>query len=91
MACTAWLLLTAVLALLASGQLALALVNWLATLVTQPHPLPRMALPQGMPADARTLVVVPALLYSSENMAQLCEQLEVRFLANRDPICNSAC
>lgn len=80
----AWLLLTAVLTLLASGQLALALVNWLATLVTQPHPLPRMALPQGVPADARTLVVVPALLYSSENVAQLCEQLEVHFLANRD-------
>eukprot|EP01030_Chromulinospumella_sphaerica_P018842 gene18842-18715_t len=80
----AWLLLTGVLTLLASGQLALALVNWLATLVTQPHPLPRMALPQGVPADARTLVVVPALLYSSENVAQLCEQLEVHFLANRD-------
>lgn len=79
-----WLLLTAVLALLASGQLALALVNWLATLLTRPHPLPRMALAQGVPAHARTLVVVPALLYSSANVAQLCEQLEVHFLANRE-------
>lgn len=80
-----WLVLTGVLTLIASGQLALALVNWLATLLTQPHPLPRMALPHGVPSDARTLVVVPALLYSSENVAQLCEQLEVHFLANRDP------
>ncbi|MYM41565.1 GH36-type glycosyl hydrolase domain-containing protein [Duganella qianjiadongensis] len=80
-----WLILTGVLTLLASGQLALALVNWLATLLTQPHPLPRMALPHGVPSDARTLVVVPALLYSSENVTQLCEQLEVHFLANRDP------
>jgi cyclic beta-1,2-glucan synthetase len=80
-----WLLLAGLLALLGTTQLALALVNWIATLLTQPHPLPRMALPHGVPSHARTLVVVPTLLFSEANVAQLCEQLEVRFLANRDP------
>ncbi len=74
-----------VLALLGSSQMALNLVNWGATLVTRPHPLPRMDFKGGVPADARAIVVVPTLAYSKENIAELCEQLEVRFLANRDP------
>ncbi|WP_338769762.1 glucoamylase family protein [Massilia sp. METH4] len=75
----------AVLGLMGSSQLALALVNWVATLVTRPSPLPRMDFKEGIPSDARAIVVVPALLYSLENVDELCEQLEVRFLANRDP------
>jgi cyclic beta-1,2-glucan synthetase len=74
-----------VVALLGSSQLALSLVNWVATLVTRPHPLPRMDFKDGVPTDARAMVVVPTLAYSKENIAELCEQLEVRFLANRDP------
>lgn len=74
----------ALLAVLCSSQLALALVNWAATLLTRPNPLPRMDYKQGIPSDARALVVVPTLIYSKENVAELCEQLEVRFLANRD-------
>ncbi|OEZ60065.1 N,N'-diacetylchitobiose phosphorylase [Duganella sp. HH105] len=74
-----------VLALLGSSQLALGLVNWVATLVTRPNPLPRMDFKDGVPANARAIVVVPTLVYSKENIAELCEQLEVRFLANRDP------
>jgi cellobiose phosphorylase len=74
-----------VLALLGSSQLALNLVNWVATLVTRPHPLPRMDFKDGVPSDARTIVVVPTLAYSKDNVDDLCEQLEVRFLANRDP------
>jgi hypothetical protein len=45
----------------------------------------------GIPADARTLVVVPTLVYSKENIDSLFEQMEVRFLANRDPNLRFAC
>ena len=84
-----WLLvLTAVPALLGASQLALSLVNWLATLISLPRPLPRMDFSAGIPPDSRTLVVVPAMLLpGAQAMAQidsLCEGLEVRFLANRD-------
>ncbi len=77
----AWLVL---LALLATSQLAVALVNWLATLLASPHPLPRMDFSKGIPAGSRALVVVPSMLTSSRNVAHLIEALEVRFLANRD-------
>ncbi|MFC3375762.1 GH36-type glycosyl hydrolase domain-containing protein [Rugamonas sp. CCM 8940] len=75
----------ALLAPVAAAQLALALVNWGATLLTRPHPLPRMDLRAGVPAGARSIVVVPTLIYSADNVAALGEQMEVRYLANRDP------
>jgi cellobiose phosphorylase len=75
----------ALLTLACSSALALALVNWLATLVTRSDSLPRMDFTQGIPAAARTLVAVPALIYSKHNVDCLCEQIEVRYLANRDP------
>ena len=80
-----WLLaIVGLLALLTTSQLSIALVNWLATLLSTPHPLPRMDYPSGIPAAARTLVVTPTLLFSTRNVDELCEALEVRFLANRD-------
>ncbi|MBB5371733.1 cellobiose phosphorylase [Janthinobacterium sp. K2Li3] len=80
-----WLLaLVGLLSVLGSSQLAVAVVNWVATLLTSPHPLPRMDYTDGLPSDARGIVVVPTLLYSADNVVELCEALEVRYLANRD-------
>ena len=73
-----------VLVLLASSQLAVAIVNWLVTLLVTPHPLPRMDFSKGIAADARTLVVIPSMLGSVEGIEALVGALEVRFLANRD-------
>ncbi|HEX2796942.1 MAG TPA: hypothetical protein VHN38_07630, partial [Immundisolibacter sp.] len=72
------------LALLAASQLAGALVNWFSSLLVTPQPLPRMDFSAGIPAEARTLVVVPTLLTSTSGVEELVEALEVRFLANRD-------
>ncbi len=71
-------------ALLGASQLALALVNWLATLLAIPQALPRMDFSLGIPVESRTLVVVPTMLVNLQNVAELVEALEVRFLANRD-------
>ena len=80
-----WVLpLIGLLALLATGQLASALVNWLATLLASPRPLPRMDFSSGIPPQYRTLVAVPTLLTSPQNIEHLVEALEVRFLANRE-------
>ena len=72
------------LALLSTSHLAVALVNWLATLLVAPHPLPRMDFSQGIPPECRTLVAVPTMLLSAQNIPNLIEALEIRFLANRD-------
>ena len=82
---TAWMLLPlGSLSLLAGSQLAVSLVNWLATLLASPHPLPRLDFSTGIPPESRTLVVVPTLLTSPHNVESLIESLEVRYLANRD-------
>ncbi|MBS1211227.1 MAG: beta-(1,2)-glucan production associated transrane protein, partial [Proteobacteria bacterium] len=72
------------LALIASSQPAVALTNWLATLLLAPRALPRMDFSEGIPPQARTLVVVPTMLTSAQGVEDLIEALEVRFLANRD-------
>ncbi len=83
--CDGWGLgLLGVLLLLCASQLAVALVNWLATLLATPHLLPRMDFSGGIPPEFRTLVVVPTMLGSAQNIEDLTEALEVRFLANRD-------
>ncbi len=80
-----WLLaLTGILSLLCASHLAVAVVNWLATLLATPHPLPRMDFSKGIPKESRTLVIVPTMLTSSQNIEDLTDALEVRFLANRD-------
>ena len=72
------------LALLSTSQLAVALVNWLATVLVKPHPLPKMDFSAGIPAAASTLVVIPTMLTAAANVEDLVEALEVRFLANRE-------
>jgi cyclic beta-1,2-glucan synthetase len=80
-----WLLaLTGILALLCASQLAVALVDWLATLLATPHLLPRLDYSDGIPPESQTLVVVPTMLTSAAAIADLVEGLEVRFLANQD-------
>ncbi|MGA7722066.1 MAG: glucoamylase family protein [Ignavibacteriaceae bacterium] len=69
---------------LSTSQLAVSLVNWLSTLLAQPQSLPRMDLSKGIPPELRTLVVIPTMLINVQNIKELIEALEVRFLANRD-------
>ena len=78
-----WLLaLIGIFSMLGASQLAVALVNWLATLLVTPHPLPRMDFSKGIPPESRTLAVIPTMLISAQNIEDLIEALEVRFLAN---------
>ena len=80
-----WLLAaTGIVAALCTSQLAVALVNWLATLLATPRSLPRLDFSEGIPPHCRTLTVVPTLLTHAQGVEDLIEALEVRFLANRD-------
>ena len=80
-----WLCLIGVLGVIAFSELGIALINWLATVLVPPQPLPRMDFSEGIPASALTLVAVPSMIGSIHGIDALVEGLEVRFLANRDP------
>jgi len=80
-----WLLgLVGILLLLGASQAAVALVNVLATWLATPRALPKMDLSGGVCPASRTLVVVPTLIASAQDVERLVEALEVRFLGNRD-------
>ncbi|HEY8682074.1 MAG TPA: cyclic beta 1-2 glucan synthetase, partial [Rhodanobacter sp.] len=78
------LLAVAIPATILASQLGLSLLNWLATLTVAPQRLPRMDYSDGIPASARTLVVIPSMFASAQDIEDLVESLEVRFLGNRD-------
>ncbi|MGQ0698215.1 MAG: glucoamylase family protein, partial [Panacagrimonas sp.] len=78
------LLPLSLLLLVCASHLAVTLVNWFATLLAPPHELPRLDFASGIPAESRTLVVVPTMLDSAFGISAMAEALEVRFLANQD-------
>jgi len=84
-ASTAAIWLVGVVALIPVSELAISLLNAILTSRIPPRPLPKLALRTGIPADSRTLVVVPAIIDSEAGAESLLHDLEVRFLANRDP------
>ena len=80
-----WMLgLAGLLLLVCASQVAVALVNAVVPLLATPRALPKMDLSKGIPGAARTLVVVPSMITSTENVERLVEALEVRYLGNRD-------
>jgi cyclic beta-1,2-glucan synthetase len=71
--------------LLPATQAAVALANSLATLMVAPRALPRLDFSKGVPEDCATVVAVPTLLLNEAQVRDLVLDLEIRFLANRDP------
>ncbi len=66
------------------SALAVPLVNLLLTLVLPPRALPRLDFSRGIPDIHRTMVVVPTLLSRPQEIDNLLEALEIRYLGNRD-------
>jgi len=78
------LVLLGLLAMIPASDLALALINRAVMDLIGPRPLPRLELPEGVPAGMRTLVVVPTLLTSAAEIEEHVNRLEIHFLANPD-------
>ncbi|HYA22533.1 MAG TPA: glucoamylase family protein [Terriglobales bacterium] len=70
--------------LLPSSQSAVQLMNYLATSLLRAEILPKLDFSDGIPDDCVTLVAVPTLLLNKKQVHHLVENLEVRFLGNRD-------
>ncbi len=71
--------------LLPATQAAADLVNNCITALFDPEPLPKLDYTSVIPPDCATLVAVPSLLLKEEQVRELVTNLEIRFLANRDP------
>ena len=71
--------------ILPATQAAVDFMNNLTSYLATPRALPKLDFSEGIPADCATLVAVPTLLLNERQVRQLAMDLEIRFLANRDP------
>jgi cyclic beta-1,2-glucan synthetase len=81
---TGMLVALGALALFPLSELAIQIVNALTISLLPPDLLPKMDFEEGIPLEDATLVVVPMMLSTVEEIADEVEKLEIRFLANRD-------
>src|SRR5215471_7960676 len=70
--------------LLPAAESAVAIANQLAVMFVRPRAMPKMDYSKSIPAESKTLVVVPTLLMNREQMERAVRDLEIRFLGNRD-------
>lgn len=78
-----WLIPFILLALYGS-QFAVSVLNWLCILLVKPRGTNQLDFSREIPIECRSMVVVPTMLISPRGVESLLEQLEVRYLANRD-------
>ena len=77
-------LLVVALFLIPALDCAVSTVNLVVTRFVHPRKLSRLDFSVGVPADCKTMVVVPTLLTSEQQTRHAVRDLEIRFLANRD-------
>jgi hypothetical protein len=75
----------ALLLILPATQAAVELMNYLVTSVLTPRGLPKLDLLKAVPPDCATMVAIPTLLINDKQIHQLVDDLEIRYLVNRDP------
>ncbi|WP_280770306.1 GH36-type glycosyl hydrolase domain-containing protein [Salipaludibacillus daqingensis] len=78
-----WILLGLVLFIPAS-EWAIVATHWIIEKITRPIPLLKYDFSEGVPEDAQTMVVIPVIWSTTEEVEKLTERLELHYLANRD-------
>ncbi|MDI3311929.1 MAG: glycosyl transferase, partial [Thermoanaerobacterium sp.] len=69
--------------LIPASEISVSIVNWLVTRIVRPNILPKLELKDGIPDDAATFVVIPALLSDEKRVRELLFNLEKYYLANK--------
>lgn len=77
-------ILAGLLLLSIAAQWAVAIVNMAVRLIVKPRVLPRMNLSRGIPADKKSLVVIPSILTDLNEAIKVLEAVEIHYLSNRE-------
>ncbi|MHB0970938.1 MAG: GH36-type glycosyl hydrolase domain-containing protein [Thermoanaerobaculia bacterium] len=77
-------LVVAILMLIPASELAIQLAQRIAAAVVPPRRLARLDYSSGIPANDRTMVVIPTLFLSRDGVHRLLDHLEVQALGNLD-------
>ncbi|WP_417809732.1 glucoamylase family protein [Thioclava sp.] len=76
------LIVLAITGLAIAVDVGVAVVNLIVTRSVVPKPLPALDFAKGIPADLRTLIAVPVLLHTREELLVQVERLEVHHLSS---------
>ena len=79
------LIVSALLLLIPATQAAVELINYFVTAVLTPRPLAKFDFSKAVDPSCATMVAIPTLLINEKQIHQLVDDLEVRYLVNRDP------
>jgi cyclic beta-1,2-glucan synthetase len=79
------LLAVTLLFLLPASEAAIEAINQFLLFLLPPRVIPRLDFEASIPEDCATVVAVPALLISKEQVQHLVRALEIRYLGNVDP------
>jgi cyclic beta-1,2-glucan synthetase len=79
------LLAVTLLFLLPASEAAIEAINQFLLFLLPPRIIPRLDFESSIPEDCATVVAVPALLISQEQVQHLVRGLEIRYLGNVDP------
>ncbi len=71
-----------VLLALPASEAAMGIFNLLSTYMVRPYHMPGYEFRKGIPAEARTLVVIPCMIGDRDTIDELVRNLEVHYLAN---------
>jgi cyclic beta-1,2-glucan synthetase len=83
--------LVALVVLLPVSELAINLLNLIVTSQVPPRPLPKLAMREGIPATSARWSWCPPSWSRTPGLQRALDDLEVRFLGNRDRTCTSRC
>ncbi|HLO27728.1 MAG TPA: hypothetical protein VK249_01250, partial [Anaerolineales bacterium] len=79
------LIAAGVLSILPVSSVAIDIVNGLIVSLIPPRTLPKLNFERGVPAEYRTMVVIPGLLATERDAPFLLTQIERHFIGNSDP------
>lgn len=68
-----------------AAEWAVTATHWVIECCSRPRPLLRYDFSEGVPKEATTMVVIPVIWSSVEEVREMAERLELHYLANRDP------
>jgi cyclic beta-1,2-glucan synthetase len=80
----AGVIIGALLLILPATQAAVEVMNYLVTSILTPHALPKMDFSKGIDPSCATIVAIPTLLINEKQIRKLVDDLEIRYLVNRD-------
>jgi cellobiose phosphorylase len=79
------LLVIAAAILLPASEWSVTVAHWLICHRAKPMPLLRYDYSDGIPVEAATMIIIPVIWSSIEEVEEMTDRLEMHYLANRDP------